>query len=354
MINLTSPRPIGVATHDRPCIRRQRCRPWPIAAARRSWKRSQPGSNRNGRRCLPETVCLVLLCGPVATTADMLGGLHFTSSASCILTPKRSDVHYFGRGAHEPPPNGAAIVTTAKSSRAARLRFQLLGALLTGAGEGIDAYLPVSVDRLQLYDRPSGAAWCAACVAKRRATWCWATANSSRLRLGGSTARRRSAAALPRDWLTVASRPAPSRCYELEWLSEPLDSPSRMEHRSSRALVDFRLPRRVGIGLVRAAGGERPHGDARAAGGDADARQPQCAIPVDRRGGTSWHCVSVRRRRWARAGRSPTSTPPVNTAGETRSISSVFVVGIEWRGAATFLLVTRGALEITIADNSTT
>ena len=38
--------------------------------------------------------------------------------------------------------------------------FQVLGALLPGAGEGIDAYLPMSVERLRLYDHSSAPAWC--------------------------------------------------------------------------------------------------------------------------------------------------------------------------------------------------
>ncbi len=38
--------------------------------------------------------------------------------------------------------------------------FQLLGGVLPGAGEGIDAYVPMGVDRVQVYDRPQAAAWC--------------------------------------------------------------------------------------------------------------------------------------------------------------------------------------------------
>ncbi len=40
--------------------------------------------------------------------------------------------------------------------------FQLLGGILPGAGEGIDAYVPMGVDQVQVYDRPQAATWCRA------------------------------------------------------------------------------------------------------------------------------------------------------------------------------------------------
>ncbi len=103
--------------------------------------------------------------------------------------------------------------------------FQLLGALLPGAGEGIDAYLPVGMDRLQLYDRPSGAIWCAASLRELKGDVALGDIQfmdgPGRVfaHMEGVRLRR-----VSRDWLARRlAGPVTDWCYELAWPSRPLD-----------------------------------------------------------------------------------------------------------------------------------
>ncbi len=113
------------------------------------------------------------------------------------------------------------------SSGLARLRrSNCWGPLLPGAGEGIDAYVPMSVDRLQLYDRPQGPAWYSASLTSLKSNVAVGDIQlmdaSGRVlvKLEGVRLRR-----VPRDWLARRlAGPLPDWCYELAWVPQPLDA----------------------------------------------------------------------------------------------------------------------------------
>ncbi len=105
--------------------------------------------------------------------------------------------------------------------------FQLTAAMLPGAGEGIDAYLPVGVERFQLYDHPTGEVWCAASIREVKGDVVLSDVQflegSGRVlaQLEGVRMRR-----VPRDWLARRlAGPLPDWCYELAWPLQPLDPP---------------------------------------------------------------------------------------------------------------------------------
>ena len=102
--------------------------------------------------------------------------------------------------------------------------FQLLGAALPGAGAGIDAYVPMSFDRLQVFDRPQGPAWALTAITSLEAAV--AVGNVSLMdeagrllvQLEGIRLRR-----VARDWLSrLVAGPLPDWCYELAWVKKPL------------------------------------------------------------------------------------------------------------------------------------
>ena len=115
--------------------------------------------------------------------------------------------------------------------------FQLLGALLPGAGEGVDAYVPMGVDRVQVYDRPREPARCVALLRSLKEQLAVGdvqlTDGSGRVlvKLEGLQLRR-----VPRDWLARRlAGPLPKWCYELAWPLQSLDTspsdPTRIEPR---------------------------------------------------------------------------------------------------------------------------
>ncbi len=103
--------------------------------------------------------------------------------------------------------------------------FQLLGSILPGAGEGIDAYVPMGIDRLQVFERPA------------EATTIFATLKSLKGKVAVGDIRFLDAAGrvlvktegvrlrrVPRDWLArQLAGPLPDWCYELAWTSHPLE-----------------------------------------------------------------------------------------------------------------------------------
>jgi acyl transferase domain-containing protein len=103
--------------------------------------------------------------------------------------------------------------------------FQLLGGLLPGAGEGIDAYVPMGIDRLQVYERPVRPAWCLASLrslaGKLAVGDLQLVDESGRVLVGLEGVRLRR---VPRDWLARRlAGPLPDWCYELAWTPQPLD-----------------------------------------------------------------------------------------------------------------------------------
>jgi acyl transferase domain-containing protein/NAD(P)-dependent dehydrogenase (short-subunit alcohol dehydrogenase family) len=103
--------------------------------------------------------------------------------------------------------------------------FQVLGALLLGAGEEIDAYLPVGVDRVQVYDRPRQVAWYVASLRSLKGEVGMGdvqmvdAAGRVLVKLEGVRLRR-----VPRDWLARRlAGPLPDWCYELAWPPQPLN-----------------------------------------------------------------------------------------------------------------------------------
>jgi acyl transferase domain-containing protein len=103
--------------------------------------------------------------------------------------------------------------------------FQLLGALLPGAGENIDAYVPMGVDRMQLYAPPLQVAWCTASLKSLSDNLVTGDVqmldNSGQVLVKLDGVRMRH---VPRDWLArKLSGPLPDWCYELAWPRQPLD-----------------------------------------------------------------------------------------------------------------------------------
>jgi acyl transferase domain-containing protein/NADPH:quinone reductase-like Zn-dependent oxidoreductase/acyl carrier protein len=104
--------------------------------------------------------------------------------------------------------------------------FQLLSGVLPGAGEGIDAYVPMGVDQVQVYDHPRSATWCRALLRSLKGKVAIGDVQfmdeSGRVlvKLEGVRLRR-----APRDWLARwLAGPLPDWCYELAWTGQPLDT----------------------------------------------------------------------------------------------------------------------------------
>ncbi|MCE5303540.1 MAG: SDR family NAD(P)-dependent oxidoreductase [Planctomycetaceae bacterium] len=105
--------------------------------------------------------------------------------------------------------------------------FQLLGAVLPGAGEGIDAYVPMGVDRIQLFDRIESPAWYL--VHLRSFNGKVAIGDIRLLDASGRVLAKLEGVRLrrvPRDWLARRlAGPLPDWCYELTWTPQSLPAP---------------------------------------------------------------------------------------------------------------------------------
>ncbi len=106
--------------------------------------------------------------------------------------------------------------------------FQLLGGALPGAGTGIDAYVPMSIDRLQWYDRAQGPTYYRATITSLDANHAVGnvrlvdTSGRVLMAIDGVRLRR-----VPRDWLArLAAGPLPDWCYELAWTPQPPAPPA--------------------------------------------------------------------------------------------------------------------------------
>ena len=104
--------------------------------------------------------------------------------------------------------------------------FQLLGGALPGAGEGIDAYVPMSVDRIEVLGRPLEAAWFVVTLrshdGKLAVGDIQVTDTEGRVlvKMEGVRLHR-----VPRDWLARRlAGPLPDWCYDLAWAPQPLDA----------------------------------------------------------------------------------------------------------------------------------
>lgn len=104
--------------------------------------------------------------------------------------------------------------------------FQILGAALPGAGTGIDAYVPMSVERLRVHEAVRGETWCLASITSLQrnvAVGDVRLADSKGrclVEIEGLCLRR-----VPRDWLSrLLAAPPPDWLYELAWASEPLEA----------------------------------------------------------------------------------------------------------------------------------
>lgn len=103
--------------------------------------------------------------------------------------------------------------------------FQLLGATLPGAGTGIDAYVPMTVQRLRICERLDQPAWMLASLTSLQRDFAVGdvvlTAADGRvlMRVEGLRLQR-----VPRDWLArlVAERPR-DWTYELVWQQQPAE-----------------------------------------------------------------------------------------------------------------------------------
>lgn len=102
--------------------------------------------------------------------------------------------------------------------------FQVLGAAIPGAGTGIDAFVPIAVDRLQWHGRVEGPAFLRATLTAIDANQ--ATGNLRLVDASGRTLLQAEGVRLrrvPRDWLArLAAGPLPDWCYELAWIPQPL------------------------------------------------------------------------------------------------------------------------------------
>ncbi len=112
--------------------------------------------------------------------------------------------------------------------------FQLLGSALPGAGMGIDAFVPVGVDRLQWHGRVEGPTFLRATLTSHDANQ--ATGKFRLVDASGRTLLQAEGVRLrrvPRDWLArLAAGPLPDWCYELAWIPQALptvESPSGVE-----------------------------------------------------------------------------------------------------------------------------
>ena len=103
--------------------------------------------------------------------------------------------------------------------------FQLLGSILPGAGEGIDAYVPMGIDRIQVFNQPLEATTILATLKSLKGKVAVGdvrfvdAAGRVLVKVEGVRLRR-----VPRDWLArQLAGPLPDWCYELAWTSHPLE-----------------------------------------------------------------------------------------------------------------------------------
>ncbi len=154
--------------------------------------------------------------------------------------------------------------------------FQLLGAALPGAGTGIDAYVPMSVDRLQVYERPQGPTWCLASITSLESHLAVGD-----IRLVDATGRvlmkmekvrlRR----VPRDWLArLVAGPLPDWCCELAWVNQPLDAtPAEQKPVEPGQWLIFDSQDRLGAALAEQLETKGHHCTVVPAGGDPESRR---------------------------------------------------------------------------------
>lgn len=130
--------------------------------------------------------------------------------------------------------------------------FQLLGSLLPGAGEGIDAYVPLGVDRLQIHGRAAEAAWCRASLQSFDGRVVLGSAElldgTGRLLVELQNVRLQR---VPRDWLARhLAGPLPDWCYELAWVPEPVAPPSETSPANRGDWLIFDCREKIGAALA--------------------------------------------------------------------------------------------------------
>ncbi len=104
--------------------------------------------------------------------------------------------------------------------------FQLLGAALPGAGTGIDAYIPLGVERLQIFERPQGETRCLTSLTTFDSKQ--AVGNVTLVDPAGRVLVRMEGVCLrcvPRNWLaSLTAGPLPDWSCELAWVPQALDA----------------------------------------------------------------------------------------------------------------------------------
>ena len=130
--------------------------------------------------------------------------------------------------------------------------FQLLGALLPGAGEGIDAYVPMAVERIHFYERPRKVAWSIATLKSLTATV--ATGDIQIMDQSGRVLVKMEGVRLrkvPRDWLArKLAGPLPDWCYELMWTPKPLEGAAAEQMIDADSWLIFDSPGGIGSALA--------------------------------------------------------------------------------------------------------
>lgn len=134
--------------------------------------------------------------------------------------------------------------------------FQLLGSLLPGAGQGIDAYVPMGIERTQLFDRLLEPACYMATLKSLDgdvATGDIQVADrSGRILMKQEGIRLRR---VPRDWLArKLAGPLPDWSYELAWTPQPLNpdlSASDSATTETGRWLIFDSPEGVGADIAR-------------------------------------------------------------------------------------------------------
>ena len=126
--------------------------------------------------------------------------------------------------------------------------FQLLGALLPGAGEGIDAYVPMGVERIHFYERPREVAWSIATLKSLTANMATGEVQimdqSGRVLVKMEGVRLRK---VPRDWLArKIAGPLPDWCYELMWTPKPLEGAAAEQMIDADSWLIFDSPGAIG------------------------------------------------------------------------------------------------------------
>jgi acyl transferase domain-containing protein len=102
--------------------------------------------------------------------------------------------------------------------------LQLIGAILPGAGTGIDAYIPMSFERLQRFAVPQGPLWALATLLSFDGKVAVGNVDFIDekglviLKIEGATLR-----SVSRDWIArLAAGPLPDWCYRLAWDPQPI------------------------------------------------------------------------------------------------------------------------------------